>query len=147
MCRECTWWCLENQTLQRIAFKHVYYHRWNKSPVQVWCMRQGTQGWCTGMTLRDGMGRVVGRRLRMGNTCTPMADSCQCMAKPLQYKKEEKKKENQTLLLLPTNLLWVKKKKKWPEWSVPDKTGLENNACQLLSFLWVPSSLEIHKAY
>ena len=20
-----------------------------------------------------------------GNTCTPMADSCQCMAKPLQY--------------------------------------------------------------
>ena len=21
----------------------------------------------------------------MGNTCTPMADSCQCMAKPLQY--------------------------------------------------------------
>ena len=22
---------------------------------------------------------------RMGNTCTPMADSCQCMAKPLQY--------------------------------------------------------------
>jgi len=23
----------------------------------------------------------------MGNTCTPMADSCQCMAKPLQYYK------------------------------------------------------------
>ena len=22
---------------------------------------------------------------RMGNMCTPMADSCQCMAKPLQY--------------------------------------------------------------
>ena len=21
----------------------------------------------------------------MGNTCTPVADSCQCMAKPLQY--------------------------------------------------------------
>ena len=37
--------------------KHVYYHIWNRSPVQVRCMRQGAQGWCTGMTLRDGMGR------------------------------------------------------------------------------------------
>ena len=33
------------------------------------------------MTLRDGMGREVGEGFRMGNTCTPMADSCQCMAK------------------------------------------------------------------
>ena len=33
------------------------------------------------MTLRDGMGRQVGGRVRMGNTCTPMADSYQCMAK------------------------------------------------------------------
>ena len=32
-------------------------------------MRQGAQGWCTGMTLRDGMGREVGGRIRMGNTC------------------------------------------------------------------------------
>ena len=39
------------------ALKHVYYHMWNRSPAQVWCIRQGAQGWCTGMTLRDGMGR------------------------------------------------------------------------------------------
>ena len=45
-------------------------------------MRQGAQGWCTGMTLRDGMGREEGGKVRMGNTCTPMADSCECMAKP-----------------------------------------------------------------
>ena len=25
------------------------------------------------------------RGVRMGNTCTPMADSCQCMANPPQY--------------------------------------------------------------
>ena len=25
------------------------------------------------------------RGFRMGNTCTPVADSCQCMAKPIQY--------------------------------------------------------------
>ena len=26
-----------------------------------------------------------GGRFRMGNTCTPMVESCQCMAKPIQY--------------------------------------------------------------
>ena len=40
---------------------------------------------CSGLVhwdaLRDGMGREVGGGFRMGNTCTPMADSCQCMAK------------------------------------------------------------------
>ena len=39
------------------------------------------QGWCTGKTQRDGMGREVGVGIRMGNTCKTMADSCQCMAK------------------------------------------------------------------
>ena len=50
-------------------------------------MRLGTQGQCTGMTLRDGMEREVGAGFRMGDACTPMAESCQCMAKKktLQY--------------------------------------------------------------
>ena len=30
------------------------------------------------------MGREMGGGFRMGNTCTPMADSSQCMAKPIQ---------------------------------------------------------------
>ena len=47
-------------------------------------------GWCTGMTQRDGMGREVGGGFRMGNTCTTMVDSCQCMAKPKQYCKVKK---------------------------------------------------------
>ena len=33
------------------------------------------------MTLRDRMGKEVGGRFRMGKICTPMADSCECMAK------------------------------------------------------------------
>ena len=37
------------------------------------------------MTQRDGMGRKVGGGFRMGNTCTFMVDSSQCMAKPIQY--------------------------------------------------------------
>ena len=48
-------------------------------------MIQGARGWCTGMTQRDGMGREVGGEFRMGNTCTPVADPCQYMAKPIQY--------------------------------------------------------------
>ena len=32
---------------------------------------------------RDGEGG--GKGFRMGNTCIPVMDSCQCMAKPIQY--------------------------------------------------------------
>ena len=39
-------------------------------------MIQDAQGWCTRMTHRDGKGREVGVGFRMGNTCTPMVDSC-----------------------------------------------------------------------
>ena len=48
-------------------------------------MIQDARGWRTGMTQRDDMGRKVGGGFRMGNTCTPVVDSCQCMAKPRQY--------------------------------------------------------------
>ena len=46
-----------------------------------WMHETSAQGWCTGKTQRDGMGREVGEGIRMGNTCKSMADSCQCMAK------------------------------------------------------------------
>ena len=59
----------------------TYYHKWNRSPVQVWCRRKGTQGPCTGMILRDGMWRTVGGGFSVGDTCTPMADLHQRMAK------------------------------------------------------------------
>ena len=59
----------------RMALKHVYHIR-NESPVQVQCRIQDAWGWCTGMTQRDGMGREVGGGFRIGNTCTPVADSC-----------------------------------------------------------------------
>ena len=34
-------------------------------------MREGAQGWCTGMTLRDRMGREVGGGFRMGTHVHP----------------------------------------------------------------------------
>ena len=46
-----------------------------------WMHETSARGWCTGKTQRDGVGREVGGGIRMGNTCKPMADSCQCMAK------------------------------------------------------------------
>ena len=46
-----------------------------------WKHETGAQGWCTGKTQRDGMGREVGEGIGMGNTCKSMVDSCQCMAK------------------------------------------------------------------
>ena len=55
---------------------------------------QGARGWCTGMTQGDGMGREVGGGFRMGNTCTLMADSSQCMAKPIQYCKVKNNNNN-----------------------------------------------------
>ena len=33
------------------------------------------------------MGREVGGGFRIGNSCTPVVDSCQYMAKPIQYYK------------------------------------------------------------
>ena len=63
-------------------------------------MGQGARGWRTGMTQRDG----EGAGFRMGNTCTPVTDSCQCMAKPIQYckvnKQGKKKKKKECLGLL-----------------------------------------------
>ena len=41
-------------------------------------------------------GEGGGREFRMWNTCTPMADSCQCMSKPIQYCKVKKKKKRET---------------------------------------------------
>ena len=37
-------------------------------------MRQDTQGWCTGTTLRDEMGREVDGGFRLGDPCISMAD-------------------------------------------------------------------------
>ena len=60
----------------RMALKHVQYHMGNELPVQVRCGMQEAWGWCTGMTQRDGMGREVEGGFRIGNACTPVADSC-----------------------------------------------------------------------
>ena len=55
-----------------------------KNQIASLCPMQDTA--CLGpMTQRDVMGRVVGGGFMFGNACTPVVDSCQCMAKPIQY--------------------------------------------------------------
>ena len=115
---------------QRMALKHVCYHMWNRSPVLVRCMRQGAQGWCTGMTQRNGMGREVGVEFSMGNTCTPEADSCQCMAKPLQYCK-----------VISLQLKWINLIIKKESFPTPQFKSINSS---VLSLLYSPTLTSIH---
>ena len=51
-----------------------------------WMNETSAQGWCTGMTQRDGVGKEVGGGFRMRNTCKSMADlHVNVWQKPLQY--------------------------------------------------------------
>ena len=45
---------------------------------------QDAWSWCTETNQKDGVGREEGGGFRMWNTCIPVVDSCQCMAKPIQ---------------------------------------------------------------
>ena len=54
--------------IQKLRAGGVSYKK--ESPVQ------DALGWCTGIAQMDGTGREVGEGFRMGDTCTPMADSC-----------------------------------------------------------------------
>ena len=52
-------------------------------PSPGWIHETSAWAWCTGMTQRDWVEREVGRGISMENTCKSMADSCQCMTKPI----------------------------------------------------------------
>ena len=78
----------------------------------------------------------MGGRVRIGNTCTTMADSCECMAKPPQYYKV-------LSLQLKENLKVAKKKKKdvvYTSDSLMRKMGLiyRPKPCNLSSLLIFP---------
>ena len=51
----------------------------------VQCMKQGTQSQCSGTNHRDGVERAVGwgEVSGWGDTCAPVTNSCQCMAKSI----------------------------------------------------------------
>ena len=61
------------------------------------------------------MEREAGGRFRMGNTCTPVADACLCMVKPMQYckvnnnNKRKKKKKRERERESSTSWYWTEK--------------------------------------
>ena len=46
-----------------------------------WMHETSAWAWCTGKTQRNWVENEVGGVIGMGNTCKPMAGSCQCMTK------------------------------------------------------------------
>ena len=58
-----------------------------KKQIASLCLTQDTA--CLGLVHGDDpercYGEVGGRGFMFGNACTPVVDSCQCMAKPIQY--------------------------------------------------------------
>ena len=54
-------------------------------PGVIRCMRQGAQGWCTGMTLRDEMGREVGGGSGLGTHVYLWLIHVNVQQQPLQY--------------------------------------------------------------
>ena len=46
-----------------------------------WMHETSARARCTGKTQRERVEREAGGGIVMGNTCKPMADSCQCTAK------------------------------------------------------------------
>ena len=56
-------------------------------------------------------GEGVEGRFRMGNTCSPVADSCQCMAKPIQYCKVTSLQLNKFTLKIKNKIIIRKKNK------------------------------------
>ena len=70
---------------ERIASKHVHYQVWNRSPVQVGCMRQvlraGALGWPRGL----GWGGWWEEGLQWGTYVNPWLIHVKVWQKPLQY--------------------------------------------------------------
>ena len=70
---------------ERIALKHIYYQVWNRSPVQLGCMRQllwpGALGWPRGM----GWGRRWEGGLGWETHVNPWLIHVNIWQKPLQY--------------------------------------------------------------
>ena len=102
---------------ERTALKHVYYQVWNRSPVQVGCMRQvlgaGALEWPRGMGCGgrweggSGWGRRVNPRLIHVNVWQNPLQYCKVISLQLiKINGKKKERSNQTVLRLPGGLYW-----------------------------------------
>ena len=109
---------------ERIALKQVYYQEWNRSPVQVGCMRQvlraGALGRPRGMGWR---GRWEGGS-RWGTHVNPWLIHVNVWQKPLQYYK-----------VISLQLIKINGKKKKKDAGVVILQNKDNNAIHLIEIL------------
>ena len=75
----------EGGMFQENSIKTCVLFRMKQITSPGWMHETSARTWCTGKTQRDRVEREVGGGIGMGNTCKSMANSCQCMTKPLQY--------------------------------------------------------------
>ena len=75
---------------ERIALKHVYYYMQNRWPVQVLCMKQGTQKPVPWDNSEEWGREGGGRGFRMGGHVHPWVIHVDVWQKPSQYCKEIK---------------------------------------------------------
>ena len=90
----------------------IIYEMNHQSRFNAWdrVLRAGALGWPRGME----WGGRWGGGFRMGNTCTPGADLCQCTAKPLHYCK-----------VISLQLKWINFQKKEGWWTKTTETGMK----------------------
>ena len=73
---------------ERLALQHTRDHMQNRWPVQIWCMEQGTQSWCSGQPRGIGWGGRWEGASGWGVTCIPMANIMLMFGKqPSPYRK------------------------------------------------------------
>ena len=73
----------EHNNLRKFYALHFFVLNLVDLVIEKKCVRQGAQGWCTGMTLRDGMGREGGSG--WGTHVQPRLIHVNVWQKPLQY--------------------------------------------------------------
>ena len=72
---------LETDMFQENSIETCILSREKQITSPRWMHETSARTWCTGKSQRDREQREVGGGIGMGNTCKPMADSCQCMTK------------------------------------------------------------------
>ena len=101
-----------------------------------WMHETSAQGWCTGKTQRDQMGREAVGGIGMGNTCKSWLIHVNVLQKPLQYYKVI------SLQLIKINEKEINKGKLSPEYSL-EALRMKLNCQYFGHLMWWTDSLEM----
>ena len=111
---------------ERIALKQVYYQGWNRSPVQVGCMRQGLRADVLGRPRGIGWGGRQEGVSGLGTHVNPWFIHVNVWQKPLQYCK-----------VIILQVIKINEKKKKLEWVVMTSSMGSSQLSDLTHFSYV----------